>query len=284
MTAKSKGKRFKEQKIAPKIDDEKITLYSMQPNANLKTSKINIDANWVELIPVKTPFKVCYNVILIIKILFTQLTLVSDLDTTKAMQTETHRTGVQLINTVKIMKFIVASAISATAEFSTLITDGQMVQRYNKLEKTYRTSKSSRLIGIVPSIRMGQDKLNVYAGGLVNHYKGNISIHPIYYAVDVSGYYGIDVTKIGCTLIKSISFYPEHFDQAVDIVKTKVMSKNPHEEAVPIEVTTLMNELGFELNLPTDNDVELLNENEAGLSEEEIDRIRLVNERIKNEK
>lgn len=251
---------------------------------NLVTHEVDIESfnlNWVKLSINPENLKIAYNVIMIMEVLFAQLSGHWDLSAQGAMQSSLHRTGMVVLNSPLIQQFITIIVIDETSEFSTEVKDLQLKEQYTVLlnRKGARESKYKK---VKPDIDMDPNSLMKYRIGKKFSIGGKFQTIPVYSPILVSDQYKLSLGEIDFKLLRPLSPFPEQFQKAIDFIKGIFESKNPHYFDDLYEQTDIMRNLGIEIR-SSRIEIEEINI-EDSLSEEEKKRAQKVNDRVKKAK
>lgn len=264
-------------KITQKEKEKNLSLFSID------TTILNINAGWLSFIVLTIQFQEVFNILLISEIVLAQLILMNQLTSDQAMQTEIHRSIVKIMDLHDIKRYFTALAIEQTSQYSTAVTNSQMVDRFKEIDNSTYT-QNSKFKGVSPSANMSEAGLKKYTIGLLLSIKGRLSTHPIYYATNLFAHFGLNPkNEIRLDNIQEISPFPESFETAVNFLKKRISNNNPHLENVVIETTILQDELNFVIESTlSNNKPDELDDNQEGLTEEERERIRRYNQNVKN--
>ena len=226
--------------------------------------------------------KIIHNVLLILEVFFAQLTGVYKLDSKTAMQSEFHRSGMVILNSAEVQKFLTALTITLTSPYSTKFLNDDIADRFDELNGI-QGARSSKFKGISPSLNMSEQGLLKYSIGQRFSISGRLQTHPVYYPGPVSGYHGIDLDKVKLDDLRARSPFEEQFDTAIDFVKSKMEPKNPHLINEPLQPCELYKELGVYIETTfASNKIELPNVDYTTLTEEERRRFEMIKKQLEN--
>lgn len=247
----------------------------------------DLDADWIQTSVTKGDLETAFNVIMILEMLMAQLTGVFNLTTTQAMQSDIHRTCMILINNPFIMQLIHVFIIEDTYIYSKEVSDINLKQDKTALDNM-KGAQNSRFKNISPYGGMSSDSLSKYRVGYKFSIIGKIQSYPVYYSAkleqnikerikNLNGFSLIDITT---GIIEMYSPFPDYVEDAIEFIRERFVSKNPHVIDSEEQETNLTKALRIQLENNIPKDLSYLNTDNL-TSPQEKERAKKIQEKLK---